>query len=148
VEPPLGGAVGLAAQFAHKVNQGRLEVTQATRWVEFLSPRMLLVPVYSPWCWNRCCILFTPDPKILGMLEHLGVEFPLMAVGLTTEFMPKVNQRRPERREQILANCPLPSILVHKEYTFLLVYWGKKVSIRPSKICANFKDRVGTEITF
>jgi hypothetical protein len=38
-------------------------------------------PSYSRWCWNRCCVLLTLDPKILGMLEHLGVEPPLGAVG-------------------------------------------------------------------
>ena len=37
-------------------------------------------PSYSQWCWNRCCVLLTPDPKILGMLEHLGVEPPMGAV--------------------------------------------------------------------
>ena len=25
----------------------------------------------SPLVWNKCCILLTSDPKILGMLEHL-----------------------------------------------------------------------------
>jgi hypothetical protein len=32
---------------------------------------------YSWWCWNRCCVLLTPDPMILGKLEDLGVEPPL-----------------------------------------------------------------------
>ena len=48
-------------------------------------------PSYSQWCWNRCCVLLTPDPKILGMLEQLEVEPPLGAVGLTAEFALKVN---------------------------------------------------------
>lgn len=62
------GAVGLAANFAPKVNQGRPEGTQATGWAEFLCPWILLVSVtggvatgvvfYSPlilrsWeCWS------------------------------------------------------------------------------------------------
>ena len=29
-------------------------------------------PRHSWWCWNRCCVLLTSDPKILGMLGHLG----------------------------------------------------------------------------
>ena len=53
-------------------------------------------PSYSWWCWNRCCVLLTPDPKILGMLEHLGVEPPLGAVGLATVLEPKVSRCRPE----------------------------------------------------
>jgi hypothetical protein len=42
------------------------------------------------WCWGRCCVLFTSDPMILGVLEHLGVELPLGVVGLAVEFVPKV----------------------------------------------------------
>ena len=26
-------------------------------------------PSYSQWCWNRCCVLLTPDPMILDVLE-------------------------------------------------------------------------------
>jgi hypothetical protein len=39
-------------------------------------------PSYSQWFWNRCGVLLTTDPKILGMLENLGVEPPLGAMGL------------------------------------------------------------------
>jgi hypothetical protein len=38
-------------------------------------------PNYSR-CWDRCCVLLTSDPMILGMLECLGVELPLGVVGL------------------------------------------------------------------
>ena len=51
-------------------------------------------PSYSQWCWNRCCVLLNPDPTILGMVDHLGVEPSLVAVGLGAEFMPKVNRSR------------------------------------------------------
>ena len=53
-------------------------------------------PSYTQWCWNRCCVLLTPNPKILGVLEHLGVELLLGSVGLASEFEPKVNRCRPE----------------------------------------------------
>ena len=33
-------------------------------------------------CWGRCFVLLTSDPKILSMLESLGVEIPLGVVGL------------------------------------------------------------------
>jgi hypothetical protein len=42
------GTVGLAAEFASKVNPTG--------------------PSYSQWCRDRCCVLLTPDPKILGVL--------------------------------------------------------------------------------
>ena len=48
-------------------------------------------PSYSQWCWNRCRVLLTPDPKFLGLLGSLGVEPPLGAVGLDAEFAPKVD---------------------------------------------------------
>ena len=51
-------------------------------------------PRYSWWVWNRCCVLLTPDPKILGVLEHLGVEPPLGDVRLAAEFVLKVNRCR------------------------------------------------------
>jgi hypothetical protein len=50
-------------------------------------------PSYSQWCWNRCYVLLTPDPKILGMLEHLGVELPLGAVGLAAKVCAQVCHR-------------------------------------------------------
>ena len=40
-----------------------------------------LLPVF-----DRCCVFLTSDPTILGVLECLGVVFPLGAV----EFVPKV----------------------------------------------------------
>jgi hypothetical protein len=51
----------------------------------YLSGRVLASldpagPGYSWWCLNRCYILLTPDPKILGVLECLGVKPPLGVV--------------------------------------------------------------------
>jgi hypothetical protein len=37
-------------------------------------------PSYSWGCLSRCCILLTPDPKILGMLEHLGVALSIVLI--------------------------------------------------------------------
>lgn len=34
-------------------------------------------PSYFQRCWNRCCVLLTPDPKILSVLEHLRMK-PLL----------------------------------------------------------------------
>jgi hypothetical protein len=70
-EPPLS-AVGLAAEFVPKVNQSR-----SGRVSPSLDPAD---PNYSRGCWNKCCGLLTPDPKVLGVLERLGVEPPLDAV--------------------------------------------------------------------
>ena len=42
------------------------------------------------------------DPMVLGMLERLGVELPLGAVGLVVEFVLKINQRRPEGHDLFL----------------------------------------------
>ena len=36
------------------------------------------------------------DPVVLGVLEGLGAELPLEAVGLVAEFAPKINQGRLE----------------------------------------------------
>ena len=44
VEPPLG-SMGLAAEFAPKVNQGTMDGTRATGLAEFLRPWILLVTV-------------------------------------------------------------------------------------------------------
>ena len=30
------------------------------------------VRMHSQLCWNRCCVPLISDPKILGMLGHLG----------------------------------------------------------------------------
>ena len=38
-------SIGLSTEFESKVDQCRLEGTQATGWVGFLCPRNLLVPV-------------------------------------------------------------------------------------------------------
>jgi hypothetical protein len=54
-------------------------------------------PSYSQWWWNRCWNLPTTDPKILGMVECLGVETLLGAMGLTvTVFVRKVDLCRTE----------------------------------------------------
>jgi hypothetical protein len=47
-------------------------------------------PSYSWWCWDRCCVLLTSDPMILGEFECLGVELPLGVVGLAAKFGSKV----------------------------------------------------------
>ena len=41
-------------------------------------------------------LLLSWDPKMLIVLECLRVEPPLVAVGLATKFMPKVDWHRPE----------------------------------------------------
>jgi hypothetical protein len=75
VEPPLG-AVGLAAQ-------GKLGKTRRnpSHWLgrvpEFFDPP---IPSYSLWYWSACCVLLTPDPKNLGVLDCLGVEPPQEAM--------------------------------------------------------------------
>jgi len=85
-KPPLG-AVGLALEFAQvKPAQEPKPLVRKSSCVPG-SAR----PSYSTWCWNRCCVLLTLDLKILGVLELLGVEPPLCAVGLAAKFVPKVN---------------------------------------------------------
>ena len=59
-------ALGPGVELAPKVYTGQLtlEGTCATSQAgvsEFLDP---IGPSYS-WCWDRCCILLTPDPMIL-----------------------------------------------------------------------------------
>ena len=44
-------------------------------------------PSYSWWCWDRYYVLLTPGPKILGMLEHLGLEPPLGGWRLSLSFI-------------------------------------------------------------
>ena len=43
-----------------------------------------------PQCWDRCCVLFTSDSMILGVLECLEVELPLGVVEMAVEFAPKI----------------------------------------------------------
>jgi hypothetical protein len=57
----------------------------ATGLVEFLHAWVPPVPI-TPSVGNKCCILLTSDPLILGMLEHLGVKLPLGVVGLFSAF--------------------------------------------------------------
>ena len=92
VELPLG-VVGLAVEFASKVCSGlqpdRLEVTCASGLAEFLHvciPPALVTTSVG----DRCRVLLTSDPLILGTLECLGVELPLGVVVLAAEFVPKV----------------------------------------------------------
>jgi hypothetical protein len=85
VEPTLG-VVKLATKFMPKVDWKEPKPLVG-RLPESLYPAG---PSYSRWSWNRCCVLFTSDPKILAVLDHLGVEPPLWTVGLSAEFMPKV----------------------------------------------------------
>ena len=79
VELPLG-VVGLGAELGHRL---RLEETCATGQAGVPASLNPKGPSYS-WCWGRCCGLL---PIILDMLEHLGVELPLDAVGLGTELV-------------------------------------------------------------
>lgn len=82
--------MGLAAVFLQgkPMQAGRNLSDWSGRVPESLDPTC---PSYFRWwCWKRC-VLLTPDPKIQGMLEHLGGESPLGAVGLAAEFVPKVN---------------------------------------------------------
>ena len=74
---------------SHSGHQLRLEGTCVTGWAEFLSAWVPLVPV-TPGVGDRCCVLLTSDPMILGVLKRLGVELPLGVVGLAVEFVPKV----------------------------------------------------------
>lgn len=46
---------------------GRCSCVHGTCWSQLL-----------PVCWSRCCVLLTGVPKILGELECLGVETPLV----------------------------------------------------------------------
>ena len=82
VELPLG-VVGLAAEFAPKVCSGcwpRHTGRNLYHW--FGRVPVCLGPTgpnYSR-CWDRCCVLLTSDPMILGLLECLGVDLPLGVV--------------------------------------------------------------------
>ena len=58
VESPLG-AVGLAAEFAPKVNQDRPEGNQATGWARFLVHWILLVPV-TPGIVRTDVVFYSP----------------------------------------------------------------------------------------
>ena len=55
------------------------------------------------------CILYDKDPGhvrtavILGVLDHLGIEFPLSVLGLGAELQPKVCFRHQLRAEGICA---------------------------------------------
>jgi hypothetical protein len=92
VELPLN-IVGLAAEFSPKICsalQLRPERIQC-HWSGRVP--MFLDPTGTSYCWqsfDRCCVLLTSDPMILGVLEHLGVEFPLGVVGLAAEFVSKI----------------------------------------------------------
>ena len=62
------------------------------------------------------------DPKILGMLEHLGVESLLWAVRLALEFVPKVVWCRLEEPEPLVGwgscvpgSCWIQLLLVYLE---------------------------------
>ena len=80
VELPLGIDQGLGPD--------RPKGTHATGLVEFLCASVSEVPV-TPGVGDRCCVLLTSNPLILGALEHLRVEVPLDVVGLAAEFEPK-----------------------------------------------------------
>ena len=92
--------LGLAAEFVPKVSWHRPEGTQATGQAGFLHPWILLVTII-PGGVGTAVLLFIPDPKILGLLEHLGAGDSLGAVGLTAEFVLKVNRHRQEGPTQL-----------------------------------------------
>ena len=84
VELPLG-VVGLGAKLMPKVCSG-YQLRQIRRNLCHRSGGVPVClgptgPSYSQ-CWNRCCVLLTSDPMILGVLEHLGFELTLGIVGL------------------------------------------------------------------
>jgi hypothetical protein len=92
VELPLC-VVGMAAEFVPKVCSG-YQPRQTRRNLCHWSGR---VPVClgptgpsNSGCWNRCCVLLTSNPVILGVLESPRVELPLGVVGMAAEFVPKV----------------------------------------------------------
>ena len=65
VVPPLGAVFWIQ-------NQGRPALTgrkALVRWGSCVPAPA--GPRHSWWCWNRCCVPLTSDPKILGMLGHL-----------------------------------------------------------------------------
>ena len=87
------GVVGLNAEFSPKVCSGH-QPRQTRRDPCYWSGGVPVClghagPSYSQ-CWDRCCVLLTSDPMILGVLELLGVALPLGVVGLAMEFVPKV----------------------------------------------------------
>ena len=81
------GVVGLAGEFAPKVCSGpwprQTRRTHATDLEEFLHAWVRPVPV-TPGVVDRCCVLLTSDPLILGVLECPVVELPLEKKNLKT----------------------------------------------------------------
>ena len=67
VVPPLG-TMGLLAVFETKVDQKEPKplVGRGSRVPVPVGSRL------SQLCWSRCCVPLTSDPKILGVLRHLG----------------------------------------------------------------------------
>ena len=64
--------MGLSTEFETKVDQRQLEGTRPRVRQGFCVPASA-GPRHSWWCWNRCCVLLTSDPKILGVLGRLRV---------------------------------------------------------------------------
>lgn len=75
----LGWLWSLHPRSAHSTDPDKQEGACATGLAEFLHAWVLLIPV-TPGFGDRCCVLLTSDPLILGALEHLGVELPLGVV--------------------------------------------------------------------
>jgi hypothetical protein len=87
------GVVGLAEEFVPKVCSGyrpRQTGRNPCHWSDGVPACLGLTIPNHPSVGNRCCVLLTSDPLILGMLELLGVELPLGVVWLAAEFVPKV----------------------------------------------------------
>ena len=79
-----GSRVHTLIQLRAPAQTGRIASHRSGGVPEFLDPAGLS---YSWWYCNRCCILLTFDPMILGMLEHLELELPLAVVELAAEFV-------------------------------------------------------------
>jgi hypothetical protein len=82
VVPPLR-AVGLFAEFETKADWKEPEPGGV------LASLYPADPSHSWWSCYRCCILLTGDRKILGVVECLGVETPLVTVGRPPSLRPK-----------------------------------------------------------
>ena len=79
-----GCETGCRVRTQGKLKQARRDLSHWSAWISVSLDHG--GSSYSKWCWNRCCVLLTHDPKILGVLKHLGVELPLEFGGLASKF--------------------------------------------------------------
>ena len=107
----------------------RPEGTSVSGMVEFLHAWVPLVPIIHG-VGDRCFVLFTFDPLILGTLEHLRLRLPLGVVGMAVEFAPKVcsgHWLRQTRRNQCHWSGRVPACLgPTRSHVFIV-----KTSLRP-----------------